>query len=79
MSKKQFKTVEDMSAFLTHEMNTPLTYMKAHIEMMDIDIKKLEESKIKDDLLLAREKMLKGILRIQKVVNEVHSVTKDLK
>ncbi len=77
MSKKEFKSVEDMSAFLTHEINTPLTYMKGHLEVMECDLEMLPSSKLKSELIQSKEKILDGIKRIEKTINIIHSVTKD--
>ena len=64
MVKKEFKSVEEMSAFLTHEINTPLTYMKGGLEIMDSDIKMLPSGKLKDSLLQSEKKIMDGIKRI---------------
>ncbi len=77
MSKKQFKSVENMSAFLTHEINTSLTYIKANLEVMDSDLKMLPSSKLKDELIQSEKMMMDGVKRIEKTINIIHSVTKD--
>jgi len=76
MSKKEFKNIEEISAFLTHSINTPLTYIKGNLELMYDSIEDLPSSNIKNDLIQSKKKMLKGIKKIEHVVNAVHSLTK---
>ena len=77
MSSSDFTTVEDISAYVTHSINTPLTYVKGNLEIITSDIEEMPASKHKNELLKSTKKMLQGIKEIQKVVNVVHAVTKD--
>lgn len=77
MSHKEFKNITEMSAYLTHEINTPLTYIKGNLEHISEEIYNMPDGKLKDEFIYAREKMLHGILKIEKVVEVIHSVTKD--
>ena len=76
MLKKEFKSVEEMSAFLTHEINTPLTYMKGNLEIMQDDIEMLSSGILKNELIQSEKKIMDGIKRIEKTINIIHSVTK---
>ncbi len=77
MNNKKITSVEEMSAYLTHSINTPLTYIKGNLEIIDLDIKSMPSSNLKNELLASTKKISKGIKEIQKVVNSVHAVTKD--
>ncbi len=77
MSKKEFKNIQEMSAFLTHGINTHLTYMKGNLEIMELDLSSMSDGKLKDDLLQAQEKLLDGIEKIEDIVDVLHSVTKN--
>ena len=77
MDSMKFKTIEDMSAYITHAINTPLTYIKGNLEHISEDIYNMPEGKLKDDFIHARNKMLHGLLEIEKVVDVVHSITKN--
>jgi len=74
---KDIDTLEKMSAFITHEINTPLTYLKAHLELMECDAKVIESFEFKRDFKDSKKKMQQAIKEIEKIVNVVHSATKD--
>ena len=44
----KFQTIGEMAAGITHEINTPLTYIKGTIEMSKLDIQELPDGSIKD-------------------------------
>ncbi|OCL99718.1 Sensor histidine kinase TmoS [Aliarcobacter thereius] len=64
-----------MAAGITHEINTPLTYVKGNLELMQYDINDLEESEIKQRMLLDSKKMKDGINRIANIVESMREVT----
>ena len=66
-----------MSAYVTHEINTPLTYLKAHLELMECNAGTLKPSELKRDFQDSKKKMQQAIQEIEKIVNVVHSATKD--
>ncbi len=77
MQKKEFKSVEELSAFLTHEINTPLTYLKANIELMEYNIDTMNGSKLNIELKDSMVDIKNALKRIEGIVNIVHSVTEN--
>ncbi|OCL83759.1 PAS domain-containing sensor histidine kinase [Arcobacter porcinus] len=64
-----------MAAGITHEINTPLTYVKGNLELMQYDLNDLEESESKQRMLLDSKKMKDGINRIANIVESMREVT----
>ena len=74
--EKSINSIENCSAYVTHGINTPLTYLKAHLELMGSDINTMDSSKLKIELKESKKKMQEAIAEIEKVVNHIHSITK---
>lgn len=73
MSAK-FAATGQLAAGITHEINTPLTYVKASMELMQYDIEDLDESKIKTRLFDSIEKVMGGIKRIETIVGSMKEI-----
>lgn len=77
----KLSSIGALAAGITHEINTPLTYMKGNFEMMKYDILDLENNEsLKENLLFNHKKIYDGILRISNIIEamrEVASTTKD--
>ncbi len=78
----KFSTIGKMAAGITHEINTPLTYVRGNLEMMIQDINKLDES-IKQKTCLQEDSktILDGVNRIASIVEsmrEMASQTKEI-
>jgi len=67
----KFQTIGEMAAGITHEINTPLTYIKGTLEMSKLDIEKLPKSKVKDRLEEDFEVFYNGINRIGIIVESM--------
>lgn len=78
----KFSTIGRMAAGITHEINTPLTYIRGNIELMIQDINSLDkEIKQKNYLLEDSKTILDGVNRIASIVEsmrEMASQTKEL-
>ena len=73
----KFSSIAQMAAGMKHEINTPLTYIKANFEMLGYDIEDLPESNSKAQMLEDALKITNGIVRIENILlsmNEVSSV-----
>ncbi len=68
MQDAKFTVIGQLSAGITHEINTPLTYMKGNVEMMGYDIDDLQESEIKNNLLEENAKVMEGVKRIERII-----------
>ncbi|RXI25302.1 sensor histidine kinase [Aliarcobacter trophiarum] len=64
-----------LSAGITHEINTPLTYVKGNLELMLYDIEDLEPSAIKDRMLQDSQKMKEGLNRIANIVESMREIS----
>lgn len=64
-----------LAAGITHEINTPLTYIKGNLELMLYDIYDLENGAIKERMLHDSKKMQDGINRIANIVESMREVT----
>ena len=68
-----------LAAGITHEINTPLTYIKGNFEMMNYDINDLSSSDIKSRLLEDSLKISDGINRISNIVEAMREVSQTSK
>ena len=71
----KFSVTGKLSAGITHEINTPLTYIKANAEMMGYDIEDLEDSKIKTSLYNSLGILVDGINRIENIINSMKEMS----
>jgi PAS domain S-box-containing protein len=71
----KFSTIGRMAAGITHEINTPLTYIKGNLEMMINDIRNLDDAiKQKEYLLDDTNTILDGVNRIAGIVESMREV-----
>jgi PAS domain S-box-containing protein len=77
----KLSSIGALAAGITHEINTPLTYMKGNFEMMKYDILDLDNNEsLKENLLINHKRIYDGILRISNIIEamrEVASTPKD--
>jgi len=71
----KFSVTGKLSAGITHEINTPLTYIKANAEIMGYDIEDLEDSKIKTSLDNSLGILIDGIHRIENIINSMKEMS----
>lgn len=71
----KFSTIGRMAAGITHEINTPLTYIKGNMEMMIKDIANLDDSiKQKEYLMEDSMTVLEGVNRIANIVESMREM-----
>ena len=75
----RLNTIGSLAAGITHEINTPLTYIKGNFEMMQYDIKGLPQSDTKLQLLDDSIKILDGINRISNIVESMREISQTVK
>jgi len=83
LKNAKFTAIGQLSAGITHEINTPLTFIKANVEMIGYAIEDIEGNKsIKEELNEYVGKINEGVVRIQNIINsmkEATSASKDKK
>jgi len=82
LQSAKFTAIGQLSAGITHEINTPLTFIKGTFEMMQYDIEDLEDGDIKDRMLNDSKTILDGIHRIENIISsmkEMASSNKSIK
>ena len=71
----KFSTIGRMAAGITHEINTPLTYIRGNIELMIQDIQNIDDSVQQKTYLLQDSKtLLEGVHRIASIVESMREV-----
>lgn len=69
IQNEKFSAIGQLAAGITHEINTPLTYIKGTIEMMQYDIEDLEESDSKTTMLADITTISDGIRRMENIIS----------
>lgn len=72
----RLSSIGRLAAGVTHEINTPLTYIKGNLEMMKEDIL-VEEFPLKKSLLNDMQTIDSGILRIENIIQSMREVSSD--
>lgn len=68
-------SIGTLAGGITHEINTPLTYLKGNFEMMQYDIEDLPDSNIKQNMLSDSEKINEAINRIANIVESMREMS----
>jgi PAS domain S-box-containing protein len=75
----KFTAIGQLAAGMTHEINTPLTYIKGNFEMIKLDMESLPNSDIKTRMLEDSEKIIDGINRLANIVESMREMSQKSK
>ena len=75
----KFSALGQLSAGITHEINTPLTYIKATFEMMQYDIDDLEDSDIKTNMKKDTALIVDGLHRVENIIASMKEIASSSK
>lgn len=79
LQEAKFLAIGRLAAGITHEINTPLTYIRGNLEMMREDINLLDESDFKSTMLNDTETILGGVSRIASIVESMREMASQSK
>jgi PAS domain S-box-containing protein len=78
----KLRSIGALAAGITHEINTPLTYIKGNFELIQCDMDDLPASEIRDRMLEDSVVIIEGINRISNIIEamrEVSQVSSEIK
>ncbi|QOY51611.1 sensor histidine kinase [Candidatus Sulfurimonas baltica] len=79
MRDVKFSVIGQLSAGITHEINTPLTYIKGNVEMMKMDLEDLEDSTAKKNLLEDFVHVSSGVAKIATIIESMREMSQHTK
>ncbi|MEA2018271.1 MAG: PAS domain S-box protein [Campylobacterota bacterium] len=75
----KLNTIGTLAAGMTHEINTPLTYIKGNFEMMRYDIEDLPNSDLKIRMIEDSKRITDGINRLGNIVESMREMSQKSK
>jgi C4-dicarboxylate-specific signal transduction histidine kinase len=75
----KFLAIGQLTAGITHEINTPLTYIKATFEMMQYDMEDIVDSVLKERMLEDSKTIMDGILRMENIISSMKEIASQTK
>ena len=74
LREAKFSAIGRLAAGITHEINTPLTYMRGNLEMLKEDIATMEASPLRTYLLEDAQTVVDGVDRIASIVDSMREM-----
>jgi len=75
----KFLAIGQLTAGITHEINTPLTYIKATFEMMQYDIDEIENRELRSRMEEDSKTIIDGIHRIENIISSMKEIASQTK
>jgi C4-dicarboxylate-specific signal transduction histidine kinase len=75
----KFLAIGQLTAGITHEINTPLTYIKATFEMMQYDIEEIADEELKTRMIEDSKTILDGIHRMENIISSMKEIASQTK
>ena len=70
-------SIGEMAAGITHELNTPVTYMKANLEMLSYDVEDLEgNEELKNCIIKTIDTLHNGLGRLRNIIDSTREISK---
>jgi signal transduction histidine kinase len=70
-------SIGKMASSITHELNTPITYMKSNLELMENDLDDIVgNDNLKNDLLETYTILNTGLQRLQNIINSTNTISR---
>lgn len=79
LKNEKFSTLGKLTAGITHEINTPLTFVKGNLELLKMDLEDINDENLKNSLLHSMESMSEGVKRISLIVNNMRKMSQHTK
>ncbi len=70
----KFSAIGKLSAGITHEINTPLTYIKGNLEMMKLDMQDISDASLKQELIASCTNLQEGVNRIATIISSMQEM-----
>jgi PAS domain S-box-containing protein len=71
----KFSSIGKMAAGITHEINTPLTYIKGNAEMLQMDIEKIQEENLRLSMKADMDIIIEGLNRIANIIESMRQAS----
>jgi C4-dicarboxylate-specific signal transduction histidine kinase len=69
IQQAKFSAIGQLAAGITHEINTPITYIKGTLEMLQYDMEDLPDSETKVQMLRDTKTIVDGIRRMENIIS----------
>ena len=68
-------SIGTLAAGITHEINTPLTYLKGNFEMLQMDIDDVDDENLKNEMIESCTKISDAISRISVIIESMREMS----